>query len=102
MAVFRRNAKTNKKTHKSEVVTGDFELHYEDVINRNRFALVALIVFGLVFLAALTPKVADYSSADSDKFLIDVETGTINNRSLVNIVSGDSEAGGATYVEFIR
>lgn len=102
MAILRRTAKNNKKTHKPELVTGDFELHYEDVINRNRFALVALIAFGLVVLAALTPKVADYSSADSDKLLIDIESGYVSNPHKLNIISNDPEAGGSTFIEFTR
>lgn len=102
MAILRRSAGNNKKTRKPELVTGDFELHYEDIVNRNRFALVALIAFGLVLLAALTPKVADYSNADSDKFLIDIESGYMSNQDKLNIISDDPEAGGSTFIEFTR
>ena len=35
--------KAQQKKSKSEVVTGDFELHFEEVVNRNRFIVSILV-----------------------------------------------------------
>lgn len=100
MAVLRRNRKTTKEKHRPEVVTGDFELHFEDVVNRNRYALVALFASGLVLLAVFVPSAVYQSMAGNDKVSVEAEQGEVANSSLVEIVDNDMTASGNSYIEF--
>lgn len=101
MAILNRSrAKSRREKHKPEIVTGEFELHYEDVINRNRFALVALATTGLVLLAVLMPKGVYQSTADSEKVSIEAELGLIENPRLVERIKDDITASGNSYIEF--
>src|SRR6185369_3617551 len=44
-----------------EIVTGNFGLHYEDIVQRNRYVAIALIGFVIVAVSAFIP-VAVYRS----------------------------------------
>lgn len=100
MAILRRNAKTRREKRRPQAVTGSFELHYEDVINRNRFALVALFASGLVLLAVFVPSVVYHSVADTGRVSIEAESGALANPELVTRVEGDMSASGNSYIEF--
>lgn len=101
MAILKRNTKRPKQDkHKPEVVTGDFELHYEDVISRNRYLLVAVLSGGLVMLAAFVPSVVYRSAADTDRVSVEAEQGIVINPEFVTKVEGDVSASGNSYIEF--
>ena len=100
MPSLRRGAKTRREKHKPEVVTGSFELHYEDVVSRTRIALVAVCATGLVLLAAFIPSAVYRSVAGNDKASVEVESGIIINPDSVIIVDNDITASGDGYIEF--
>lgn len=100
MAILRRNSKIRREKRRPQVVTGNFELHYEDVINRNRFALVALFASGLVLLAVFIPSAVYHSVADTGRVSIEAESGSLTNPDLVRRVEGDVSASGNSYLEF--
>lgn len=100
MALIKRSSKIRREKRRPEAVTGNFELHYEDVINRNRFALVALFASGLVLLAVFVPKAVYQSVADTGRVSIEAESGSISNPSLVKQVGDDMTASGNSYIEF--
>ncbi len=100
MAILRRTTKPRRDTRKPEVVTGQFELHYEDVIHKSRFALVALFASGLVLLAAFVPSAVYQSTADTEYTSLEVESGIITNPQLVNLIEGDATASDGSYIEF--
>ncbi len=100
MAILKRSRKLKHDKHKPEVVTGDFELHYEDVITRNRYALVAIFASGLVLLAVFVPTAVYHSVAETDRVSVEAEQGLIINPEYVMKVEGDVTASGNTYLEF--
>jgi hypothetical protein len=100
MPSLRRGYKRRTEKRKPEVVTGGFELHYEDVVNRNRFALIALFASGLVLLAAFIPSAVYQSVAEPDQISVEAEAGTVINPELVTLVEGDVTASENTYIEF--
>ncbi len=101
MAILKGVGKSRREKHKPvKAVTGDFELHYEDVINRNRFWIVALFASGLVLLAAFVPSAVYHSVAEQDQVSIEAETGLIINPELVTRAEGDVTASGNSYIEF--
>lgn len=100
MAILGRQGKGRREKHKPEVVTGDFELHFEDVINRNKYMLMAILASGLVLLAVVVPGVVYYSVADPDIVSVEVESGQVANPQRVLKADGDATASGGSFVEF--
>jgi hypothetical protein len=100
MPTLRRGYKRRVEKHKPEVVTGGFELHYEDVIGRNRFAIVAVFASALLLVAMFIPRAIDQSVADSDQVSIEAEQGTVLNPELVELITGDVTASDDSYIEF--
>jgi len=82
--------KAQQKKSKSEVVTGDFELHFEEVVNRNRFIVLILVTGSLILLAMLVPGLAYYSQAGVDNALLEAEGGKVINSE--NIILSNPEA----------
>lgn len=93
------NDKIRHKKDKPEVVTGDFELHFEEVVNRNRYTLVAFLTSGFLLLALVVPGAVYYSKADTKNVSVEAETGIISNSEFVNTLRDDN-GGGDTYIEF--
>lgn len=100
MPSIRRGKKVRRDKHHPEVVTGAFELHFEDVVHRNRFLVIALFAAALVLLAAFVPTVVYRSLARPDNISVEVENGIISNPELVEVVSGDITASDDGYIEF--
>lgn len=102
MPTIRRRSRfiRREKPLKPEVITGNFELHYEDVVNRNRYALVALFATGLILAAAFIPRVVNRSLARPDHVSLEAENGTVFNQEQVRIVGGDITASQSSYIEF--
>ncbi len=100
MAILNRGNKTRRDKHKPAVITGEFELHYEDVINKNRYTLVALFASGLVLLAVFVPSAVYESMAGSERVSIEAESGLIVNPELVTKVQGDASASEGSFIEF--
>ena len=82
------------------IVTGNFELHYEDVIHRHSKLVIALFATGLLSLGVFLPKAADQSSAGMDHVTVEVESGKVSNPTFVSRIGGDISAGGNSYIEF--
>lgn len=95
-----RRSKSRPQKHKPEVVTGGFELHYEDVVHRNRFVLITLFASGLILLAAFIPSAVYQSVAEQDIVSIEAENGLIINPEYVRLVEGDMNASDDGYIEF--
>jgi len=103
MALLSKIKRTNKhqaRVDKPVIVTGNFELHYEDVIKRNRLAIVAFMVTGMLAVAAFILAAVYQSTANNERITVDVEDGKIANPAQVTVVKGDTEAGGNGYIEF--
>ena len=100
MPKIKRNNKHQARVDRPVVITGNFELHYEDVLRRNRLAIVAFMVTGMLAVAAFIPAAVYQSTADNERVTIDVETGKITNPTQVTIIKGDEQAGGNGYIEF--
>lgn len=101
MAILGRSgAKSRREKHKPEVVTGDFELHFEDVVNRNRFVLAAVLAGGLVLLAVVVPGAVYQSMADTDIVSVELEQGIITNPQSVIKADGDVTASESGFIEF--
>ncbi|MDQ3064743.1 MAG: hypothetical protein M3Q36_00530 [bacterium] len=100
MPILKRNKSSTVKPYKPEVVTGGFELHFEDVIHRNRAAMIALFATGLVAITAFIPGAVFQSYAREDHVSLEAESGIIINPDLVTIVNGDMTANNNSYIEF--
>jgi hypothetical protein len=100
MPTLRRGYRRRSDKQKPEIVTGSFELHYEDVVNQNRFAIVLVFTSVLIAVAAFIPRVIDTSVADTDKVSIEAEKGDVINQNLVEFISGDVTASENSYIEF--
>lgn len=94
-----KNTKLTRKKHQAEIVTGDFELHFEDVVNRNRYSVIAFITGGLLLLTLVVPGAVYYSRADTNNSLIEAENGKIINQESVNTITPEGASEG--YVEFV-
>jgi hypothetical protein len=95
-----KRTKHQARVDRPNVITGNFELQYEDVVHRNRFVIIAFALTGLLAVAAFIPAAVYQSTADSQRIIVEVEGGKITNPSLVTIVNNDTAAGGDGYVEF--
>lgn len=100
MPILKRSRKVKHDKRRPRAVTGDFELHYEDVITRNRYALVALFASGLVLLAVFIPSAVYHSVADTKNTSVEAENGLIVNPEFVTKVEGDVTASENSYIEF--
>lgn len=81
--------KAQQKKSKSEVVTGDFELHFEEVVNYNRFIVLILVTGSLILLAMMVPGLAYDSQAGVDNTLLEAEGGKVINSE--NIILSNPE-----------
>ena len=96
----KRGQKYQAHVDRPNIVTGNFALHYEEVVHQNRMFVVAFLATGLLAVAAFVPAAVYQSVADSQRVTVEIEQGTIINPSQVVIVKGDLEAGGESYIEF--
>ncbi len=99
---FKRRSKHQAHVDRPNIITGNFELHYEEVVHRNRFVIIAFALTGLLAVAAFIPSAVYQSTADSQRVTVEVENGKITNPAQVTIIRGDSAAGGDSYIEFTR
>jgi hypothetical protein len=100
MPSLRRNRRVRALKHKPEVVTGNFELHYEDIVKDNRFAIITIFATGLVLLAVFIPGAVYQSTARPDQISVEAEAGLLVNPEFVNIVDNDITASDDSYIEF--
>jgi len=96
----KRRDKHQAHVDRPVVITGNFDLHYEDVLRHNRFVVIAFIVSGLLAVAAFMPAAVYRSTADSQRIIIQAEDGKVTNPSQVTIVKGDASSGDGGYIEF--
>jgi hypothetical protein len=95
-----RNSKHQAHVDRPVVITGKFDLHYEDVVQHNRFAIIAFVLVGLLSIAAFVPAAVYRSNADSRRIILDVESGKVTNPDGITIIRGDITAGNEGYVQF--
>ncbi len=100
MAILKRAGKNRLEKQKPDIITGDFELHYEDVVSRNRYSLVALLTSGLILLAAFIPNLVHHSAATTEVISIEAESGTIINGDFISSIKNDITASNGSYLEF--
>jgi hypothetical protein len=96
----KRNAKHQARVDRPEVITGNFELQYEEVVHRNRFVIIAFALTGILAVAAFIPAAVYQSTADNQRVIVEVENGRVTNPKQVTVVNGDTAAGGDGYIEF--
>lgn len=96
----RREAKHQAHVDRPTIITGNFEMHYEEVVQRNRFVIVAFVLTGLLAVAAFIPTAVYQSTADSKRIIVDVESGKITNPYQITIIKNDTAAGNNGYIEF--
>lgn len=94
--------KRQARVDRPALITGNFDLHYEDVIQHNRFVIIAVIVTGLLAVAAFIPAAVYETTADSQRVIIEAENGKITNPAQITVIKGDTAAGGDGYIEFTR
>ncbi len=96
----KRNKKFQAHVDRPNAITGNFELQYEDVVHRNRFAIIAFVLTGMLAVGAFIPAAVYRSTADSKRVIVEVENGIITNPSQITVIKGDIAAGGNGYIEF--
>ena len=96
----RRNNKHQAHVDRPAIITGNFELHYEDVVRRNRFIIISFVATGLLAVAAFVPAAVYQSTADNQRVTIEAEDGKITNPAQIIIIKGDNDAGEDGYIEF--
>lgn len=96
----KRGQKHQAHVDRPTVVTGNFALHFEEVIHQNRMVIITFLATGLLAVAAFIPTAVYQSIADSQRVTVEVENGKITNPLLITIVKGDLAAGGESYIEF--
>ena len=92
----RRN---RRQTHvdRPATVTGDFELHYEEIVRRNRFALIAILATGLIAVAAFIPTAVYHSVAGTKTVIVEPEEADLSGSAKVG---SDSMASGGKFIIF--
>lgn len=100
MPSLRRGYRRRSEKIKPEIVTGNFEMHYEDVIGKNRFVIIAFFATGLLLLAAFIPNAVYDSVAGSDQVSVEAEAGALVHPELIEIIQGDVSASNNTFIEF--
>lgn len=96
----KRGQKHQAHVDRPVIVTGNFDLHFEEVIHNNRILIIVFIATGLLAVSAFIPNAVYESLAGSQRVTLEVENGKITNPSLITIVKGDTSAGGESYIEF--
>jgi hypothetical protein len=83
----------NKIPHadRPAAVTGNFELHYEEVVRNNRFAIIAFIATGLVAMAAFIPTAVYHSVAGSSTVTIEAENAQVIDGARISTDAGASD-----------
>lgn len=87
------------KKYSREVVTGDFELHFEDIVKKSRYSIMILLTGGLLLAAFMVPGIVNRSLADEGSVSIEAEQGRIINLEKVRLVETGSGEG---YIEFVQ
>jgi len=88
----RRGEKHQSHVDRPITVTGNFELHYEEVVKHNRFAIIAFLTTGLVAVAAFVPAAVYQSVAGTETVTVESEEAELSNGAQVG--SDESAAGG--------
>lgn len=96
----KRHTKHQAHVDRPVVITGKFDLHYEDVVRRNRFVIIAFVLTGLLAVAAFIPAAVYESTADSQRIIIEAEKGNVSNPDGLTIIKGDTTAGDNGYIQF--
>jgi len=96
----KRRNRDQEHVDRPHVVTGEFELNYEDVIHKHGRLVVALFTTGLLALAIFVPRVVHQSAADVQRGTVEIESGRVSNPAFVSRINGDISAGNDSYVEF--
>jgi len=97
---FKRRDKHQAHVDRPVVITGNFDLHYEDIIRRNRFVVIGFVATGLLAIAAFIPAAVYRSTADSQRVIVQAEDGKVTNPAQVIVVKGDITTGDGGYIQF--
>jgi len=80
-----------------EVVTGNFSLHYEDLVKKNRYFVVGIVGIGLIAAAVVIPVAIYRSIAATGATSFEAEGGT----SSISVTKGsDAQASGGSFIQF--
>jgi len=88
----RRGEKHQSRVDRPLTITDNFELHYEEVVRHNKFAIIAFLTTGLVAMAAFIPAAVYQSVAGTETVTIESEEAKLSNGAQLG--SDDTAAGG--------
>lgn len=91
----RRGQKQQMAVDRPLSVTANFELHYEEVVRNNKFAIIAFLATGLVAVASFIPTAVYQSVAGTETVTIETEDANLTNGAKVE---SDPKATGGLYI----
>lgn len=97
-SLVKRRSRRQGHVDRPTTVTGNFELHYEEVVRNNRFAIIAFLATGLIAVAAFIPTAVYQSVAGSDAATVESEDANLSGNAKVGT---DSEASGGRFIMFL-
>ena len=91
----RRGSKRQINVDRPLSVTANFELHYEEVVKHNKFAIIAFLATGLLAIGAFIPTAVYQSVAGTETVTIETEDAKLSNGAQVE---SDPAAAGGLYI----
>jgi hypothetical protein len=95
--LLKRRKKKIIPSDRPSAVTGNFELHYEEVVRNNRFAIIAFAVTGLLAITAFIPSAVYQSVAGTNTVTIEAEDTMLEGGVQI---SSDTEASDGLFIIF--
>ena len=95
----KRKNKRQAHVDRPLTVTGSFELHYEEVMRRNRLAIIAFVATGLIAIAAFIPTAVYHSVAGTETVTVEPEDASLNDKVQVG---KDPDTSGGEFILFIN
>ncbi len=99
MSLIKRKNKRQAHVDRPNVVTGNFELHYEEIVRRNRFVVIAFAATALIAVAAFIPTAVYQSVAGSDTVIVEPEEANLSGGAAVGT---DADAASGRFIQFLE
>lgn len=91
----RRVNKQRQAVDRPISVTADFDLHYEEVIRSNKFAIIAFLTTGLIAVASFIPTAVYKSVAGTETITVETEDSSLTGGAAVQV---SDDASGGLYI----
>lgn len=95
--LLRRRKKKIPNADRPAAVTGNFELHYEEVVRSNRFVIIAFAATGLLAIAAFIPTAVYQSVAGSSTVSMEAENAQLSDDIQISV---DAQASDGRFILF--